>query len=515
MAVSQTLTQVVDLVSEHKVEITVAFVAVYFLSQIRTYFKLAHVPGPWFAGWSDIPHNWSIWNERAYQYYYDISERYGKIARIGPNSVLSSAPEVWIHVNTKPGYRRSDWYFKAVRVEYQRDNIFSQADTEKHDATRKKIAPGYSGRENLELEGSVDSRVVAFLDLIRRNYLSVDGGPVKKMDLAKKIQFFTMDVISLVAFGTTFGMLDRDSDINNFVKSSEDGLLIGNMFMSLNLAWLVQAPVIGKFLGPSPKDKTGFGAMMRETFRYIEERVENAATDTRMDMLASFYRHGMRGDELKSEVLEQMVAGSDTTAGALRGIMLHVLGTPRVQKKLQEEIDAVHAKRTWGDGIVPHAVAKQMPYMQAVIREGLRIWPPVLNLLPKDVPAGGDTIVVDGKKVFLPGGTCIGVSTLAMHHDKELYGEDADVFRPERWLLETDQQKLAMMTRINDLTFGHGKWQCLGKPVAQMEINKMLFEWFRNFDWAVAKPSKPWRLTNAFGLFLINDFYVRVMERET
>ncbi|KAK4177376.1 cytochrome P450, partial [Triangularia setosa] len=440
----------------------------------------------------------------------------GKITRIGPNSVLSSAPEVWIHVNTKPGYKRSDWYFKAVRVEYQRDNIFSQADTEKHDATRKKIAPGYSGRENLELEGSVDTRVVAFLSLIRTKYASDNRQPVKKMDLAKKIQFFTMDVISLVAFGTTFGMLDRDKDIDNFVKSSEDGLLIGNKFMALNLGWLVQAPVIGRFLGPSVKDKTGFGAMMRECFRYIDERVENAEKggEERRDMLASFYRHGLKGDELRSEVLEQLVAGSDTTAGALRGIMLHVLSTPSVQRKMQEEIDAVCAKRTWGDGIVPQAVVKQMPYMQAVIREGLRIWPPVLNLLPKDVPEGGDTIVVDGKKCFLPGGTCIGVSTLAMHHDKELYGEDADVFRPERWLIEADQEKLAVMTRINDLTFGHGKWQCLGKPVAQMEINKILFEWFRNFDWAVAKPHKPWRLTNAFGLFLINDFWVRVTKRE-
>ncbi|KAK0701343.1 cytochrome P450 [Apiosordaria backusii] len=497
MAVSQTLTQALDLVSEHKVEVVIAAAVIYLLSQFRTYFKLSHVPGPWFAGWSDVPHNWSIWNEVAYQYYHDISERYGKIARIGPNSVLSSSPEVWIHVNTKPGYKRSEWYFKAVRVEYQRDNIFSQTDTEKHDATRKKIAPGYSGRENLELEGSIDTRVAAFLGLIRRNYVSKEGGPVKKMDLAKKIQFFTMDVISLVAFGTTFHMLDQDSDISNFIKSSEDGLLIGNMFMALNLGWLVQAPVIGKFLGPSLKDKTGFGAMIRECFRYIDERA------------------WAEGDELRSEVLEQLVAGSDTTAGALRGIMLHVLATPRVQRKMQEEIDAVYAERAWGEGVVPMAVVRQMPYMQAVIREGLRIWPPVLNLLPKDVPEGGDTIVVDGKKVFLPGGTCIGISTLAMHHNKELYGEDADVFKPERWLLETDQEKLAVMTRINDLTFGHGKWQCLGKPVAQMEINKMLFEWFRNFDWALVKPHKPWRLTNAFGLFLINDMWVRVMERET
>lgn len=66
----------------------------------------------------------------------------GPIARIGPNAVVSSSPEVWIHVNTKPGYKRSDWYFHAARVEHRRDNIFSQTNTELHDQRRKQIAPG-------------------------------------------------------------------------------------------------------------------------------------------------------------------------------------------------------------------------------------------------------------------------------------------------------------------------------------------------------------------------------------
>jgi cytochrome P450 len=59
------------------------------------------------------------------------------------------------------------------------------------------------------------------------------------------------------------------------------------------------------------------------------------------------------------------------------------------------------------------------------------------------------------------------------------YGKDAEAFRPERWL-ESDPAKLAVMVRTNDLIFGHGKFQCLGKAVAQIEIGKTVFEVSRN-----------------------------------
>jgi cytochrome P450 len=304
------------------------------------------------------------------------------------------------------------------------------------------------------------------------------------MDLSKKIQFFTLDVISAVGMGRAFGMLRADKDIDHYIRSSEQGLRIATAFSGLGLSWVAQAPLLGKWIAPKATDRAGFGALMGACFRVVDERVReikqmvDGGEGKRRDMLASFVRHRLEGDELKSEVLETLIAGSDTTAGALRAIMLYVMGNKRVYVKLQEEIDeAVREGKVDGDGegIIPYSVAKQLPYLQAVIREGLRVFPPVRNILPKDVPAGGDTVMVDGKPVFLPGGVDIGYSALAMHRDKKVYGEDADLFRPERWF-EPDQDKLAAMMKVNELTFGHGRWQCLGKNVAQMELNKTFFE---------------------------------------
>lgn len=328
------------------------------------------------------------------------------------------------------------------------------------------------------------------------------------MELAKKVQYFTLDVISSVGLGTAFGMLTSDKDVSNFIKSSEEGLYTASVFMALGLSWVAQLPWLGKFLAPSPKDPSGFGKMIGICFDKVDERVANP-TDERSDMLASFIRHGLVGDELRTEAVEQVLAGSDTTSSAISGVFLHLMTNPRVQRKLQREIDeALEAGdfQMSATGIIPYDRARQLPYLQAVIREGIRVWPPVVNIFSKDVPPGGDTMTVDGKSVFIPGGTCIGYSAVAMHHDKALYGDDAHSFRPERWF-EKDTEKLAAMTRTNDLMFGYGKWQCLGKPVAQVELNKLIFEvrqdhsyprsrltlieqTFRNFDMALLRPER-------------------------
>ncbi|KAJ6157812.1 hypothetical protein N7470_005404 [Penicillium chermesinum] len=331
----------------------------------------------------------------------------------------------------------------------------------------------YSGRENLNLEAAVDDRVQEFIDLIRSRYISSDV--VKPMDLAIKVQFFTLDVISSVGLGKTFGMLKSDHDVDSYVESLKEGLAVGNTALALGFSWITQAPLIGRLIAPSPKDKTGFGKMMKACFQIVDERAASSA-DKRSDMLASFMRHGLTGEELRSEALEQILAGSDTTAGAIRGSLLHIMTNPRVYAKLQREIDDAVQRGLVAEGsIIPAALAKELPYLQAVIREALRVWPPVANIFSRDVPASGDTVVVDGESVFLPGGISIGYAAYAMHHSKEIYGQDAKAFRPERWF-EADSAKLTRMIRTSDLTFGHGKWQCLGKPVAQLEMGKILFE---------------------------------------
>jgi len=112
-----------------------------------------------------------------------------------------------------------------------------------------------------------------------------------------------------------------------------------------------------------------------------------------------------------------------------------------------------------------------MPYLQAVIKEGLRVHPPVTGLMFKDVPHGGDTL----NGYFVPEGARVGWTSFGILHDVAFWGEDAKLFRPERWFQGTTEDIRNKEAR-GDMVFAYGKWQCLGKEVAKIELNKIFVE---------------------------------------
>lgn len=106
-----------------------------------------------------------------------------------------------------------------------------------------------------------------------------------------------------------------------------------------------------------------------------------------------------------------------------------------------------------------------------MIYEGLRMQPGFTIVAGKQVPPEGDTI--DGK--FVPGGTSIFHSIWSLLRNKMLFGEDSDIFRPERFLECSEAQRGEMMRNV-ELVFGHGRWMCAGKTILFVELNKIFVE---------------------------------------
>lgn len=75
-------------------------------------------------------------------------------------------------------------------------------------------------------------------------------------------------------------------------------------------------------------------------------------------------------------------------------------------------------------------------------------------------------------------------------------------------------EALTRMERNAELTFGYGRFKCLGQPVAQVELNKVFVELLRRFDMTVVDPMKPWD-SQSCGIFLQKNFWVRITERES
>ncbi|KAL8389335.1 hypothetical protein RB595_008759 [Gaeumannomyces hyphopodioides] len=435
------------------------------------------------------------------------------IARVGPNDLVTSSLELLCHMSAARSPYTRGWYYSATRTRPGKDNVFSTLSEEQHDKRRRQMAAGYSGKENADLEPTIDTYVAQLVHLIRSKYLS-NAYLARPFDFSEKTRYMALDVISAVGFGKPFGDLQSDADVHGFAASSEVGLQSMTVMMALGLtSWLCRFPSLARLLGPTETDASGFGRIIGEARVIIERRLERGEMEKRTDMLASFSRHGLSADDMVSESALQIVAGSDTTATSLRVIMLYLLSHPRVYAKLQAEVDAAAAAMGDGSGVVSDSIAKGLPYLQAVIKEGMRVHSPVTDQVPKTVPPGGDTVVVDGKSVFLPGGANISYGVWALDRSEAIFGPDAHLFRPERWLVETDEARLAAMNRVHELLFGYGKYQCLGKFIGLMEIGKALFELMRNFDWCLAQPENVWKGKNLMGLFIHKDMWVLATDR--
>ncbi|KAF4881803.1 Cytochrome P450 monooxygenase lolP1 [Colletotrichum fructicola] len=465
---------------------------------IRQYIRLRHIPGPFLAGISPLWLLRAACSGSMHLKLYEANQKYGSLVRVGPKDVVTSDPDLMKHMlGVRTKYTRSDWY-DAMRLDPAHDNVLSSRDDAMHGKLRSQMARGlcgakYSGKEVIGLEDRIDSSVRRLVELIDK-YVSEN----KRFDFGLKAQYFTLDVISDLAFGNPFGDLASDSDVHGYIHTIEQkmpSIVVATVLPSL--LTLLSWPGL-RWLLPSESDATGLGKLTRMAKEIAGERF-GPNKKLEKDMLGSFVQHGLTEEEASSEILMQILAGSDTTATAIRATLLHLITNPRVLAALRAEIAG--SELSWP--VLKEAEARKMSYLQAVIKEGLRIHPPVAGQMSKEVPKGGDTF----EGVYLPEGTRVGYGAWGIFRRAEVWGQDADEFRPERWL-EGDAERLKLMNETLEIVFGHGKWKCLGRNVAMMELQKVFVELLRRYDLVLCEPTIPWKSLN-YGIFLQSQFWMK------
>jgi cytochrome P450 len=352
----------------------------------------------------------------------------GPLARIGPNDLLTTDVELIHRMQAaRSPYTRSDWY-QGFRLSPGVDNVLSMTDDKLHAKRRAQMNMGFSGKENGTLESTANS----------------------------------LPAIAMVSSVPWAGKL-------------------------------LQHPWIGKLVSPSGTEEKGIGKVIGFVFHFLLttfalfDLMRNHRIATKMvaerfspeskkrigepDMLQSFINHGITQKEVIFESIITILGGSDTMAIAIRAIMLFIITNPHVYRKLQTEIDDAMKTGAISDPVIKDSEARELPYLQAVIREGLRIFPPGTGQMPKLSPPEGDTV----NGVFIPGGVRVGTNPWAIMRSPENFGPDSEVFRPERWLEASPQQRTEM-EYVFELVWAYGKYKCLGQSIAMMELNKIFFE---------------------------------------
>ena len=128
-----------------------------------------------------------------------------------------------------------------------------------------------------------------------------------------------------------------------------------------------------------------------------------------------------------------------------------------------------------------------------------------MNITRLTPPGGAE---IDGQQI--PGGVRIALNAWVLHRNEEVFGPDAKVYRPERWL--EDAEKAKAMERCM-FQFGGGSHLCIGKNLALLEMNKLLPLLFRNFEMELVHPGKELKYHSTF--FVVqNGLEVRLKRKE-
>ncbi|GJN83130.1 hypothetical protein PLIIFM63780_006678 [Purpureocillium lilacinum] len=479
--------------------VVVAAVVVYVVYSFVQYAQLRAFKGP---KWAAISKLWllnCVQSGKMHHIFHDISTKYDV--------------EFLRKVNApKSKYHRSDWY-KGSRFTPNEDTLISMTDEVEHKSLRSRMMAGYNlKKENERCESAINGQLGVMLDLIESKYLSdPSSGKVRPLDWGYLASYFSIDSITDISFSQPLGDLKEDKDKWNFLHNTEDNLKPMSFFTIYpEILNIIPTTLMVKFLAPHPDDNSPFGMVMGFARKCARERYGPNKVE-KNDMLGVFVRQGMTQHEAERTGLLQLVAGSDTVATSLRAAILYIASDPSIVRRIRAELASagVSPSRPTSE-IISYSEARNIKYLIAVVREVLRIHPPAIATMEKQL-GNEDDVLPDGR--VIPARTIIALSLTTILRDPEVFGPDAELFRPERWLEDMDEERRKKMDRAHELIFGSGRFICLGREIAMMHIVKVVSEIFYRYDVNIMTPEKPWH-SLAFGIFVQHDQWVKVTKRD-
>ncbi|TBU34358.1 cytochrome P450 [Dichomitus squalens] len=206
-------------------------------------------------------------------------------------------------------------------------------------------------------------------------------------------------------------------------------------------------------------------------------------------------------EEIVGQIATFIFAGMDTTSNALAVTLSLLAQHPEVQEKLRNEI----LEASKGD-VFDYDILVSLPYLDAVCRESLRVYAPVSNLfretrqdvvLPLSKPIRG----VDGTmihEIFVPKDTVVAIGLLASNRSKAIWGEDAEEWKPERWLSplpESVAEAKVPGIYSNLMTFLGGGRACIGFKFSQLEMKVILCLLLSKFTFTPSDKKIHWNLS--------------------
>ncbi|KAK2614000.1 hypothetical protein N8I77_000862 [Diaporthe amygdali] len=438
------------------------------------------IPGPFLASISRLWHLKQVASGKQNLKLIEQHDKHGCFVRMAPNEVSVRHPDAVksLLLTTLP---KGDWYKIVAFPDYRFFTPFSLLDPKDKNECSKYLSTGYLQHNVSKSEPAMDTNILKLI-----GWMDKFAEEKKPMDLDKFFTYVSFDITGDIVFSKPFGFIDQGKDLNSSIAMNT-GLEMYISFVGY-LQWLhvIFANPFVTWLGVLP-----MGHLFDTTMKALKERQKNP--DARPDLVSHWFKGLEKAKKDKSRLFNQRClesfatanvgAGSDTVSAGLQSFVYHLLRLPNGWQRVRDEIREAQRQGRCGGEVVSSNDAAQLPYLQASIKEAMRVHSPISAGLPRVAPKGGVTI---GSTHF-PQGVTLTVNPSVIHTSKEIWGPDAREFNPDRWLRPDAAEKEKCF-----IPWGAGYASCPGQHAARLQLSKIAATVVRDYNIRQVDPKAEW-----------------------
>ncbi|KZT11556.1 cytochrome P450 [Laetiporus sulphureus 93-53] len=425
---------------------------------------MAKHPGPIMCKISKIWLTYIVTRGKLHIYLRQLHETYGPIVRIGPNEISVVDVELIPYILGPDGMPKGPlWDGRRIAgrlgTKDARGNMIAARDKRVHAEARRVWNRAFT-----------PASVKAYEPIIIHCLEEL-------MDRLKEAAAEEM------VFSTSFNLL-QDGDKSGLWHLLESALY--PPALTEQIPWTTKIVMYLPFIGKQMK------TLGKLAYKQVARRREEGSPHK--DLFYHLMNEGHVDDfeplpfpTLVSNAVTAIVAGSDTTATALSNVFYFMLSRPECYARLRDEIDAAFPA---GEGLAnDSAKLANMAYLNAVINEALRLYPSVITCLQRGPTAGSGGHMI-GTKFFIPEHSAVLVPPYVLHRDPRYFSPNPDEFNPDRWLMAGKDENIVLNTNAY-IPFSAGAMNCIGKPLALLEMRLVIVNLLRTFDFGLATGYNP------------------------
>uniref|UniRef100_A0A8H7Y036 Cytochrome P450 n=1 Tax=Psilocybe cubensis TaxID=181762 RepID=A0A8H7Y036_PSICU len=498
----------------------------------RTYRSvLKNIPGPPAGSWISGSLK-QMMNPKAWDFHQSLADTYGGLSRtkgvFGSDELYVYDPKAMHHILVKDQYiyEETDAFIASNKMIFGAGIFTTLGDD--HRRQRKMLNPVFSIAHMREM-------VPIFYDVahkVRRVFITKTQGGPQEIDVLTWMTRLALELIGQSGLGYTFDELTENAVQHPYGIASkslvpaqgQEAMLFTTLMPTLSK---IGTPAFRRFIVDHlpfkvVKEVRDIIDVLYETAVEIFDSKKKAleAGDEALaaqvgrgkDIISILMKANMAASgedkltdkDVLGQIMSLSFAATDTTSSALSRTF-HLLALHKdVQDRLREEIR--NARKECGGEDIGYDMLVSLPYLDAICRETLRLYPPVsfiMRTARKDIvlPLATPIKGLNGQQISevpVPAGTNVFVSILASNRNPDLWGPDSYEWKPERWLSPLPEPLItAHMPGIYShlMTFIGGGRACIGFKFSQLEMKVVLALMVENLEFSLAKQEIIWQMT--------------------